>query len=107
MDKKKVIFHVSEEDKLSKAYANINNILKVSSDMEISLLLNSSAAQLVTDSELLVDLASKQIDLIACQNSLNAYAISADQLLDGIRIVPVGVIELIEKQAAAYAYIKP
>ena len=107
MNKLKVIFHVSETERLKNAYANINNMLKVENDYAISLLLNGQAASLVTDSPELVELAEKNIDLIVCQNSLNAHAIEHDSILFGIRVTPVGVIELISKQNAGYAYIKP
>nr|WP_139795971.1 DsrE family protein [Clostridium acidisoli] len=42
-----------------------------------------------------------------CNNLLNVYGIKKEKLMDSIDIVPVEVLELINKQAEGYAYIRP
>ena len=41
-----------------------------------------------------------------CNNSLEAHEISKDEVIPFVRIVPVGVLELILVQDEGYAYIK-
>lgn len=107
MENYKVIFHVNEISNINSAYANISNILKERTDIQISLLLNGSAASLSTNNHNLSDLIANNVEVSVCQNSLNANKITADQLIAGIRVVPSGVLELIYKQHEGYAYIKP
>jgi len=42
-----------------------------------------------------------------CKNALMAYKIKKDDLIYFIDVVPVGILELINKQSKGYTYIKP
>lgn len=104
----KVIFHLNQIDRLNHCVANIRN-LNVKPVETIELLINGDAIKILIadDQSLIKQLLDQQIDVVACQNSLNAHQIDSDRLLDDIRIVSTGVYELIEKQHEGYAYIKP
>jgi len=47
------------------------------------------------------------ISFVACNNALIANDINKDDLINFIDVVPVGILELINKQSEGYAYIKP
>jgi intracellular sulfur oxidation DsrE/DsrF family protein len=112
----KVIFHIDELDKWELLLKNVNNLLHAI-DIEksnIEVLANSEAVKfynlnndLNTDVTSMEGLSRKGIKFVACNNALNAYNIKKENLIDFIGIVPVGVLELINKQREGYAYIKP
>ena len=112
----KVIFHIDELDKWELLLKNVNNLLHAI-DIEksnIEVLANSEAVKfynlnndLNTDVTSMEGLSRKGIKFIACNNALNSYNIKKENLIDFIGIVPVGVLELINKQREGYAYIKP
>jgi intracellular sulfur oxidation DsrE/DsrF family protein len=47
------------------------------------------------------------IKIVACENTMAALKLSHKDMLPGIGYVPAGVVELIERQQAGYAYIRP
>lgn len=47
------------------------------------------------------------LEIKVCQNALNEHNIKAENLLPQCRIVPAGVVEIVERQREGYAYIKP
>jgi uncharacterized protein len=115
MQSVKVVFHIDEVDKWSLLLANVRNLVKavdlVSSN--ITVLSNAKAVLVFGDSASLNDadsmqeLASKGVEFSVCQNSLNGVGIAIDLLPEYVKVVPVGVLSLIEKQADGFAYIKP
>ena len=107
MEKLKVVFHVSDEERITSAYNNVKNILKDRADTEITLLLNGPAAKLSTYEEKLSELVDLDINVKVCRNSLNGMKIKEEELLEGIAVVPTGVLELVYRQNDGCAYIKP
>lgn len=107
MEVLKVVFHVSDEERLTNAYNNVKNIVKDRADTQITLLLNGAAAKLVTFEEKLEELVALDVDVKVCRNSLNGMKIEEDELIKGITVVPTGVLELVYRQQDGYAYIKP
>lgn len=111
----KVIFHIDEYEKWSLVLANIRNLINVVdiSTSEIEVLVNSKAVcvfdaiTLPIQTEAITELANLGIQITVCQNSLNGLKIPAERLPECFKIVPVGVLELIEKQRIGFAYIKP
>lgn len=47
------------------------------------------------------------VKIIACENTMKAQKLSKDDMLSSIGYTPSGVIELVKKQKAGYAYIRP
>lgn len=103
----KVIFHVDEDSKLTMGINNIYNILKTNEELEVVLLLNGEAPRAAIEDERLSDLISKGVNVSVCNNSLNSLKINRNDLLEGINVVPAGVMELVYKQADGFAYIRP
>ena len=52
-------------------------------------------------------LEEKGVEFIACNNALVANDLDQSIILGFVKIVPAGVLELVERQSDGYAYIKP
>ena len=116
MSECKVIFHIDELNKWKLLLKNVSNLLEVVDINEfiIEVLANSEAVKFYKynqDFELDINtmekLNSKGVKFVACNNALKAYDIQKDYLMHFIEIVPVGVLELINRQSEGYSYIKP
>lgn len=114
----KILFHVDDTDRLGMAATNAANAIKYAQDNEFTL-----EAEIVVNGEAvtglvrrcieetlyqkLQKLADGQVHIAACQNALNAHLLSEEDMCDFVTVVPAGVIELAQRQAEGYAYIKP
>ncbi|SHG19137.1 hypothetical protein SAMN02745753_03436 [Marinomonas polaris DSM 16579] len=125
MQSVKVVFHIDEVEKWSLLLANVRNLVKVVdvAASKIVVLVNSKAVTIfdgkIVDelsfdrkaqpnhTDAIQELAELGIEFTVCQNSINGLSISVESLPESVKIVPVGVLELIEKQADSFAYIKP
>lgn len=80
---------------------------------QIEVLANSEAVSFYIDVtsngdvSLMQELSKAGIRFAACNNALKGMGIAREQLLPFVEVVPIGVLELIEKQNRGYAYIKP
>lgn len=116
MEEIKAIFHIDELSKWKLLLGNVSNLLHAI-DIErynIEVLANSEAVKSYIANEnstaeitAMKELNSKGVKFVACNNALNSYSIKKENLLDFVDIVPVGVLELINKQEEGYSYIKP
>lgn len=112
MNEVRVIFHVDEMEKWGVVLKNVSNLLHAVNveKSNIEVLANSEAVKFYNVTTLdkeLAELNSKGVKFVACNNALNLFKIKKDDLFDFVSIVPVGVLEIINKEAEGYAYIKP
>lgn len=114
MQTHKVIFHVDEIDKWKLLLKNVTNLLDVIdvNEYSIEVLANSEAVKFYdynfnSDIKVMEDLNINGVKFLACNNALTANKIKKEDLIYFIEVVPVGVLELINKQSEGYAYIKP
>lgn len=111
----KVVFHIDELDKWPLLLANVRNLVKVTEAItsHIVVLANSKAVSVFDDStqpnhiDAITELSVSGVAFEFCRNSLHGLNIREERLPDFIKVIPVGVLALIEKQAAGFAYIKP
>ncbi len=110
----KALFHIDESEKWKLLIKNVKNLYKVLDDapFEIEVLANSVAVteyrkECSVFAEEFREFSAIGIKLCACRNALNEQKISPEELFEFVKIVPVGVKEIIEKQYAGYAYLKP
>jgi uncharacterized protein len=111
----KVVFQVSDND-AGKWNLTLNNVRNVQADLgadKVSievvaygpginmLKMDSPVAQRVAEA------LGHQVKVVACENTMKAQKLAPADMLPAIGYVPAGVVELIQKQAAGYAYIKP
>jgi intracellular sulfur oxidation DsrE/DsrF family protein len=112
MNEVKVIFHVDEMSKWQLALKNISNLLKtVDADKSyIEVLANSEAVKFYTEDnkdKTIMDLSANGVKFAACNNALKSLNIKKQHIFHFVEVVPVGVLELINRQQEGYAYIKP
>ena len=112
----KVIFHIDELFKWGLLLGNVRNLLNALADEEVDIevLANSEAVKYYSkenDDKSRIEeiriLSQRGVRFCACNNALTAYHLEPCDLLEIVDIVPVGILELIQKQGAGYAYIKP
>lgn len=111
----KVVFQVSDND-AGKWNLTLNNVRNVQADLgadKVSievvaygpginmLKMDSPVAQRVAEA------LGHQVRVVACENTMKAQKLAPADMLPAISYVPAGVVELIQKQGAGYAYIKP
>jgi uncharacterized protein len=125
MQSVKVVFHIDEVEKWPLLLANVRNLVKVV-DVAVSaiIVLVNSKAVIIFDQQtfnghpfdrkvqpnhmdIVKELALQGVEFAVCQNSLTGSSISIESLPEYLKVVPVGVLELIEKQTQGFAYIKP
>lgn len=46
------------------------------------------------------------IDFVICQGTMKRHDVDSDDLISGVRSVPDGILEIIEKQKEGWGYIK-
>ena len=108
----KTIVHIDELSKWTLALGNVRNLLKAEGDtFTVEVLANSEAVKRYIRTEAgdpeLKDLLDQGVRFVACNNALKANKLLPEDLLEGVEVVPAGVVELIKKQAEGYAYLKP
>ncbi|MDA8184025.1 MAG: transposase [Actinomycetota bacterium] len=52
-------------------------------------------------------LVERGVSVIACSTTMRQHGVAADQLLAGVRVVPSGVGQLVRRQRAGWAYLRP
>lgn len=113
--KDKVIFQVSDADpaKWNLALNNAKNVQqmigadKVDAEIVVygpgigMLKLDSSVAGRIEEAR------KANVTIVACENTMKAMKLTKDDMLPDTSYVPAGVVELMKKQQAGYAYIRP
>lgn len=114
MDKYRVVFHLDEQ---VKATLVLNNIINLITDigeenLDIEMVANGDAVKVLVRGTnefgaMLKELVEKRVIICACANAIRNLGIHKDELLDFVSIVSSGVGEIVKKQAAGWAYIRP
>jgi len=113
MGKYKVVFHIDEQVKAGLVLNNISNLITdIGEDnLEIEMVANGDAVKLLVNGiefePMLKELVKKQVGFCACANSLRSLGLRKEELLDFVEVVSAGVGEIVKKQAAGWAYIRP
>lgn len=114
MEKYKVVFHIDEQPKGALVLNNISNLIidLGEENLEIEMVANGDAVKVLGRNtteygSLIKELAEKHVVFCTCANSLRNFGIQKDELLDSVTVVSAGVSELVKKQAAGWAYIRP
>ncbi|WGK69935.1 DsrE family protein [Candidatus Haliotispira prima] len=114
----KVVYHVSEPDRVQFALNNVkNHILGVedSTKLKVVFVVHGPALKEFHSgnvksevSAIVRELEAHSVGFEACMNTMNAQKISTEELLSGfVRIDEGGVVRLAELQKQGYAYIRP
>lgn len=115
----KVLFHVDFLEKWQLALKNVLNIIeyakKNDQDFEIAVVANWEAViQLSVKTaklDLFEEVESKKgkipVEFLACGNALTGFGVDKADLMPFVKVVPAGVVEIAQRQANGYSYIKP
>jgi uncharacterized protein len=112
--KERAIFAVSDADpqKWNLTLGNMSNAIEGfgadSVDIEL-VVYGPGIAMLKKDSVVAARLAGALkagVRIAACQNSMRGFNLEAADLVPGVTPVPSGVVELIRRQHAGYAYVR-
>jgi len=113
-NKEQAIFAVSDNDpqKWNLALGNIANALEAigpdAADIEL-VVYGPGISMFRKDSpvaERIADAVRHGVRVVACQHSMTGAHIDAAELPAGVGIVPAGVVELIRREHAGYAYVR-
>ncbi len=105
----KVIFHADSSQGVKLAINYAEELCKKSGNWNIEILATHQAVKsflLTEDSKDIYDLHSKGVKFLLCGKSIEVFNIKPMELLSFVEVVPFGVLTLVEKQSAGYAYIK-
>lgn len=125
MQSVKVVFHIDEVEKWPLLLANVRNLVKVVdvTVCRITVLVNVKAVIIFDQHtfndhlfdrkvqpshvDIIKQLTLQGVEFTVCQNSLSGSNIFVESIPEYLKVVPVGVLELIQKQSEGFAYIKP
>lgn len=112
----KAVFQVSDGDPHKWTLA-LNNLRNVSDDLggdmavELELVVyGPGIGMLKAGSPVAARVAEAQkngVKVVACENTMKAQQLTYADMLPNLGYVPAGVVELIKKQHAGWAYIRP
>lgn len=108
-----VVIGVGDKAKVAGALSNASNLQKEFGAQCVNIeMVNFSSAvtQLTPMSPLgtqIKDALKAGINIVACQNSLNKFKLTIDDMFPGITSVPSGVGELVRRQKEGWIYLQP
>lgn len=113
--KYRLVFHVSENNPaqwqlaLNNAFAFQKNVGKDNVRIEI-VAIGPGLNMLKAESKVADRIAQaldKSIDVVACGETMQATHVTEADLIGGVRVVPGGLIEIVQRQQAGWSYIRP
>ena len=113
--KYRIVFHISENNPqqwqlaLNNAFAFQKNVGKDNAQLELvaigpglnMLKLESKATDGINAA------LDRNIDVVACGETMAATHVAREELIGGVRVVPGGLIEIVERTQAGWTYIRP
>jgi uncharacterized protein len=109
----RIVWQIDAKDTTAQStlMRQLNNVLKESPDTKIEVVYHGEAITgLVKDSSFfagkILEFQKKGVVFAACNNSLRRYKIDPTQVLPGVIVVPVAILELVKKQEEGWSYIK-
>ncbi|MBL8490573.1 MAG: DsrE family protein [Rhodocyclaceae bacterium] len=110
----RVLLQVSDEDP-KKWNLTLNNARNIQADLKGQVAIEIVAygpgiGMLKADALVanrVIDAMAAGIQVVACENTMTNQKITKDDMLGGIGYVQAGVVEIMRKQQAGWAYIRP
>lgn len=114
----KLVLHIDEQGRWDRVIGNLANLAKAKQngkDIDIELVVTGDAILNVLmsdayDQDLYNSLAESDkvgFKLRACHNSLNKYNTDNLAIFPFFKVVPAGLVEIGEREAEGYGYVKP
>jgi len=113
--KYKVVFHVTTDDPKywNQALNNMAQLQKVlgKDNVDIELVVNGFGIGMLQIESVVGnrvdDAVAAGIKVVACEETMRGHKLTKDDMLKSVGYVPGGVIEVIQKEKAGWAYLKP
>ncbi|MEO6921936.1 MAG: DsrE family protein [Collimonas sp.] len=108
-----IVISVSDKEKVELALGNAQNLQSElgTACTNIEIVHVSAAITLLgpmsQKAPLLKEALQHGVKLVACQNSMNKFKMTEDDLLPGITTVPSGVAEIVRRQKQGWIYFRP
>lgn len=109
-----IVFHVDLNDSavLNIAISNVTNYYTAieGQKADVVMLVNGPAVNLFKKEIALPELKNLQdkgLKIELCQNALNKFGLTKEMLMDGVQVVPAGIVELVRLKNEQYTYVKP
>lgn len=109
-----VVFHFDKgNEELNITISNIKKYFEALSEHKFTacLVVNGPGIKLLgkddPHAQKLTELADLGLEIKVCQNAMNHFQIKPEWLLPSGKIIPAGLLEIIDLQRKGYAYIKP
>ena len=113
--KYRLVFHVSENNPqqwqltLNNAFAFQKNVGRDNARLEI-VAIGPGLNMLKAESKVrdrITQALDQNIDVVACGETMKATHVTGADLIGGVRVVPGGLIEIVEREQAGWAYVRP
>jgi intracellular sulfur oxidation DsrE/DsrF family protein len=112
--KHKVVIQLNTADTAawSSAIGNIKNLQNIwPNNVEVEVVIHGKALGLLVAAKThlaneVIEMSKKNVQFLACENSMRKYHIDKSELLNIAFTIPSGVAELILKQEAGWSYLK-
>lgn len=112
-EKLKVVFQLTSSDTLvhKAMIKQLTNFLNAAPNSKLEVVCHNNGinflnAETTLQANKIKELSEKGVDFVACNNTLTERKIPKEKLLPQSRIVPAGVVEIVQKQNKKWAYIK-
>ena len=111
----KAVVHVnfSDPERQGHGLKNVENILtEVGNNAEIEVVAHGAGIVLLVQGESkhadkIQSLIDRQVNFVACRNTLRDKSIAEDRLLPGVQVTASGAVEVLRKQQEGFSYFKP
>lgn len=113
---KKVLFHIDEREKWGMVLKNVQNMMnhyeQTPITYHIEIVANGEAVKdysLISPrlQDVMWELIKQNVLFVACNNALEASELTTDDIFTFVVVVPIGVVEIADRQFEGYAYIMP
>ena len=110
----KIVFDVTSADEGThqSTIRHVKFMSEAYPDSEFEVVMYSKAMNMVLadKSSVAADImklaAEENVSFKICQGTMNRYKVEKDQLVQGVEVVPDGILEIIQRQAEGWGYIK-
>lgn len=109
-----IVFHVDLKDRamLELAVSNVTNYYTAieGQKADVVMLVNGPAVNFFQKDVVLPELKTLQdkgLKIRLCQNALNKFGLTKEMLMEGVQVVPAGIVELVRLKNEQYTYVKP
>lgn len=109
----KAIFQVTEDDpaKWNLVLNNVRNLQAGAAGVDVEVVAYGPGVQLLTAGSpiaaRITEAVGNKVRVVACENTMAAARLTKAAMLPDIGYVPSGVVEVMRRQQAGYAYIRP